>query len=83
MILDTEKQSIIKYLGKHPSRKIIPYLNSEKCFNSKGKPYSPKSIQNIINGVTDNLQVETYIFKLVATEKKEAQKLEILKKQAL
>lgn len=83
MILENEKQTIIKYLGKHPSRKIIPYLNSEKCFNSKGKPYSPKSIQNIINGVTDNLQVETYIFKLVATEKKEAQKLEILKKQAL
>lgn len=83
MIQDTEKQTIIKYLGKHPSRKIIPYLNSKKCFNSKGKSYSPKSIQNIINGETGNTVVETHIFYLVATEKKEVQKLENLKKQTL
>ena len=82
MIQETEKQTIIKYLGKHPSRKIIPYLNSKKCFNSKSKPFSPKSIQNIINGETENTVVETHIFKLVATSKKEIQELEKLKKQA-
>lgn len=80
MIFPNEKETIVKYLGKHFSRKIIPYLNSNKCFNSKGKSYSPKSIQNIVNGETDNPIVEVLIFRLVATEKAAAEKLINLKK---
>lgn len=83
MIQAVEKQTIIKYLGKHPSRLIIPHLNRKKIFNSKGKSFSPKSIQNIINGETDNTIVEMEIFKIVATKKEEAQKLENFKKQTL
>jgi hypothetical protein len=83
MIQEVEKQTIVKYLGKHPSRLIIPLLNSKKIHNSKGKSFSPKSIQNIINGETENTIVEMEIFKLVATKKAEAQKLENFKKQTL
>jgi hypothetical protein len=83
MIHEVEKQTIIKYLGKHPSRLIIPYLNSNSIFNAKGKSFSPKSIQNIINGETNNTQVELVIFKLVAAKKSEFQKLENFKKQTL
>lgn len=80
MIFPNEKETILKYLGKHFSRKIIPYLNVKDCFNTKGKPYSPKSIQNIVNGETDNPAVEILIFRLVATEKAKAEKLTNLKK---
>jgi hypothetical protein len=83
MIQEVEKQTIIKYLGKHPSRLIIPFLNGKKVYNSKGKSFSPKSIQNIINGETENTIVEMEIFKLVATKKSEAQKLENFKRQTL
>lgn len=83
MILENEKQTIIKHLGKHPSRLIIPHLNNKKIFNSKGQSFSPKSIQNIINAETENTIVEMEIFKLVATKKAEAQKLENFKKQTL
>lgn len=83
MVFPNEKETIIKYLGKHFSRKIIPYLNSKKCLNQKGSPYSPKSIQNIVNGETDNPIVEEKIFELVATEKKKAEKLINLKKTVI
>jgi len=81
MIQESEKLVITKYLGKHPSRKIIPYLNLKGYFNSKGQPYSPKSLQNIINGITNNIAVETQIFKLVAIEKARNESLTKLKKQ--
>lgn len=69
MIFDTDKETIIKFLGKQPSRKIRPYLKQKKCFNSKGKEFSPKSIQNIINGEYENIEVETFIYQLIAIEK--------------
>lgn len=83
MILSAEKDTILKYLGKHPSRKIIPHLKHKKVFNAKGNSFSPKSIQDIINGVTENINVETEIIHLVATEKEKIQNLENLKKQVL
>lgn len=79
MIYDTDKETIIKYLGKQPSRKIRPYLKKKKIFNNKGSEHSPKSIQNIINGEYENIEVETAIFELVATSKKEQQKLNRIK----
>ncbi|VXB56745.1 conserved hypothetical protein [Flavobacterium sp. 9AF] len=83
MIQDFEKEIIIKYLGKQPSRKIIPILNKKKIFNIKGKPYSPKSIQNIINGKNENRKVETQIIKIVEAEKRVKGAIESFKKDVL
>lgn len=83
MITPEEKELIIKYLGKHFSRKIIPVLNYKSILNEKQKSYSPKSIQNIINGITENTKVETAIFQLVADCKEKQEKLQNLKKQVL
>ena len=83
MIFPNEKEAIIKVLGKQPSRKIQPYLKLKKCLNARGVPYSPRSIQDVINGETDNFDVEKHIFELVAIEKKNIEKLNELKQQIL
>lgn len=81
MIKPFEKEIIIEHLGKQPSKKIIPILNKKKIYNSKGKSFSPKSIQDIINGKTENRSVETQIIKIIETEKQLKIKMEGLKKQ--
>lgn len=83
MINSDEKKAIIAVLGRHASRKIIPYLNSIKCFNIKGKSFSPKSIQDVLNGITENKEAELNILKLVAIEKVKTQELEAFKKETL
>ncbi len=81
MIKPFEKEIIIKYLGKQPSKKIIPVLNKKKIYNSRGKSFSPKSIQDIINGKTENRSVETQIIKIIETEKQIEIKMEGFKNQ--
>lgn len=79
MIFDTDKETIIKYLGKQPFRKIRPYLKQKKIVNRQGKEHTAKSVQNIINGEYENIEVETAIFELVATTKAENEKLQKIK----
>lgn len=77
MILPSEKKTIIKVLGKHYSRKIKPYLESKQI------NVSTKVIQNVVNGITENLTIEMLIVRLVEKEKIKVQKLKNMKKQNL
>ncbi|WP_130736898.1 hypothetical protein [Flavobacterium sp. J27] len=83
MITESEKDIIVQILGKHPSRVIIPVLNEKQVFNKKGESYSPKSIQNILNGITENHTVEKEILEIVETKKAEKNSLKNFKKQVL
>lgn len=85
MINKIQKKSIITHLGKQYSPAIIEHLNKKQLFNSKKLPYSPKSIQNIVNGLAENNVVEKQIFvllqKVKTTKAKELQeRKEIIKK---
>jgi hypothetical protein len=79
----TDKANIFKYLGKQPSRLIRPHLKKNKFFNTKGEEFSPKSIQNIFNGITANFDVELEILQLVEMQKiklkKQQEQLQIIK----
>lgn len=68
MIKATLKNKIKKVLGAHYSSKIIAHLNSVEVFNSKGEPYTSKSIQAIVNATNEreNLTVESHILDLLA-----------------
>lgn len=81
MIKPSEKEIIVKYLGKQPSRSIIPVLNKKRIFNARGKSFSPKSIQDIINGKTENFKVETQIVKIVEAAQKTENDIESLKQE--
>jgi hypothetical protein len=70
MITPIEKEAIIIHLGKQPSRIIRPYLKKKKLFNTSGKEFSPKSIQNFLNGITENLLVEKAISEINALKNK-------------
>lgn len=79
MIKPLEKEIIVKYLGKQPSKKIIPILNKKRILNARGRSFSPKSIQDIINGKTENLRVETQIIKIVEAARRKEKRMETLK----
>ncbi|NHN25188.1 hypothetical protein FIA58_005800 [Flavobacterium jejuense] len=81
MIKSFEKDIILHFLGKQPSKKIIPVLNKKKIYNIRGKSYSPKSIQDIINGKTENRIVEIQIIKIIEKEKRINSKIEDLKNE--
>jgi hypothetical protein len=83
MINTSQQKAIKKYLGKHYSPKIIVRLSKRKIFNSKNEVFSCKSIQNIVNGKQENMQVEKEIFKLIAYKKKALAKENLLRKQVL
>lgn len=75
MITTEDKNTIVKYLGKQYSRKILPELSRLELFNQKGKPFSTRSINGIVNGETENLGIENIIFKLVHKVKKSRENL--------
>lgn len=79
MITTSDKKTIIKYLGNHYSRAIVPALQNLNIVNRYGKYYSNRSINDIVNGVTENIAVETEIFKMVSNKKKQLKKLQTLK----
>ncbi|CAM4118107.1 MULTISPECIES: hypothetical protein [Flavobacterium] len=81
MIKSSEKEIIVRYLGKQPSKTIIPILNKKRILNARGKQFSPKSIQDIINGKTENIRVETQIVKIVEAAKRKENNIEALKTQ--
>ena len=80
MITATDKKTIIKHFGNKYSRKIIPILTEKGITNSKGLPYSPRSLQHIVNGL-ENLEVEKAIFRIINDEKIRQKKLAIYKKE--
>lgn len=83
MINPIQTISIKKHLGKQYSPVVIAHLVKRKIFNSKNKVFSCKSIQNIVTGKQENLQVEKEIFKLIASKKKAAVKDNQFRKEIL
>jgi len=66
MITATVKKKITSTLGKQYSRAIIARLVENEIFNENNEPYSPASIQMIVNGQRENLDVELEILALVS-----------------
>lgn len=80
MISVEDKQIIIENLGVQYSKKILPEVNKKKLRNRYNKPYSNRSINDIVNGDTENLPIEKIIFQLVKKTKIEKQELIEFKK---
>lgn len=83
MITASEKENIIKVLGKKFSTKIKPELERLGIKNTKGQPVSENVIQNILKGETENLVIEEAITDLVERINKRRQKLQRKKKSKL
>lgn len=85
MIKAAEKKQIIAVLGGKYSRKIIPFLTKKKIFNSHGNPFSPKSVQKLINATEgyENLEAELAIAQLVDRTKAEKAKIAKAKSKLL
>ena len=83
MISPEQKEKIITVLGNHYSTEIIQHLNDKEIFNSNGKTFSPAGIRNIVNGLRQNLIVETEIANLlqykIVTQKKLQKKFQNIK----
>lgn len=79
MITSEDKQTIIENLGNHYSRIIVPELKKRKVLNRYGKNFSNRSINDIVNGVQENLKVEKVIFQLIKKRKQEQEQLNQLK----
>lgn len=77
MITIIEKKQIIDVLGKHYSKKIIPYLEKLTIKPERSEVFTTKIIQQIINGYTENETVERVIFSMVKNRKKQLQKSRI------
>ena len=83
MITATLKKKIIATLGKHYSKKIIPYLVKKEVFNREGLPYKPSSIQNIVTGQRENDIVELHILNLLSETQLQQKKLKEKKSKIL
>lgn len=74
MITIIEKKEIIEVIGKHYSKKIIPYLEKLCIKPERSEFFTTKIIQQIINGYTENETVERVIFSMVKYRKKQLKK---------
>ncbi len=79
MITEQDKTTIIENLGKKYSKKILPEINKKGLVNRYNKPFSNRSINDIVNGDTENLLIEKLIFQLIKKNKQEIQKLQEFK----
>lgn len=71
MITKSQKNKIIKILGKYYSSMVLEYLNDNNIRNKYGLPYNSNStIVNVMNGQSHK-SIETAIFKLVEIKKEE------------
>lgn len=80
MIFPNQKEYINQVLGKQPGKKIMPYLKKKKLKNARGQDFSPKSLQLILDGEYDNLEVEEHIWQFMKEYEIRKKKLEKLKK---
>jgi DNA-binding transcriptional MerR regulator len=76
MITENQKEAICNTLGKQYSAKIIAHLEKKKIKSLKNKDFTPKIIQDIVNGRSENTTVELQIVTLVNRVKKETEKAE-------
>lgn len=82
MITETQKEAICNTLGKQYSPIIIAHLESKGIKPIKNNDFTPKIIQDIVNGRHEYSTVEIEIVNLVNAVKKRnekaAKKLETL-----
>lgn len=81
MIQAHDKENVVKYFGKQYSRKLIPKLLQLGVFTATGKPFSSRTLNWVINGNTENLEVEKAIFLLINELKKERKEVTNLRKR--
>lgn len=76
MITATQKEQIINVLGKQYSPAIITYLEKKEIKPVRSDAFTPKIIQDIMAGNSENIEAEFAIMELVDKTKKTLQKLE-------
>lgn len=74
MITETQKQSICNTLGKQYSPMIIARLEKKGIKPVKNNHFTPKIIQDIVNGRHEHSAVEIEIVNLVNAVKKSNEK---------
>jgi hypothetical protein len=75
MITENQKEAICNILGKHYSSKVIAHLENKGIKPIKNKAFTPKIIQDIVNGRTEEYSfVEIEIVNLVSATKKRNEK---------
>jgi hypothetical protein len=76
MITAEQKIQITDVLGKQYSPKIISYLCEKGIKPIRADFFTPKIVQDIMTGESENIEVEIAILDLVDQVKKELRKLE-------
>jgi len=74
MITENQKEAICNTLGKQYSSKIIAHLEKKDIKPMRNKVFSPKIIQDIVNGRLEYATVEIEIVNLVNIVKKNNEK---------
>lgn len=70
MITETQKEAICNTLGKQYSPMIIAHLEIKGIKSVKNKDFTPKMIQDIVNGRYEHSIAEIEIVNLVNATKK-------------
>lgn len=81
MITNNYKAHIQKVLGKHYAKKIIHFLTINKILNKNNEPFSNASVQQIVNGRLENIEVEAAILNYVNKIEKAKAKLQKIMNQ--
>lgn len=80
MITTENKAKITAFFGRNYSKKILPVLQKNNVVRVSGEPYTPRTLQWLINGGAENLEAEKVIFDLMVQIKKERKKISQIKK---
>ncbi|PZW41595.1 hypothetical protein LX95_01276 [Mesonia algae] len=64
MISPKENAELSKILGKNYTSGVISILNDKGITNKIGNSYSPSSVRQVFNGITENIDIELAIFEL-------------------
>lgn len=75
MITPEEKNEIILIIGKHYSVPIINYLSAVGVKPIKAEFFTKSIIQQIVNGIYENIEVEFLILQFVKITKKQKEKI--------
>lgn len=80
MITAENKETIIKYLGRNYSQKILPELQNNKIVSPSGANYNNRTLQWLVNGGAENIEAEKIIFDIIKKIKKNRDNLTKYKK---
>lgn len=75
MITEAERIEIKKVLGSRYTADILDVLRDREIKNAKGEAYSPSYIRSILNGNSNNIEIENTIFEFYQSKKREQTKV--------